>query len=142
MSTNFFTVDDIFLQRLKSAMDDARINKSNLAKKVGISPSFLTDVFKRRSMMSERTARQIAMALSVSVDWLLFGEGEIRLVKENQEVYNVTQEGKKLTPEENRLLQLLSDAPMARVAMETFLKLPPAKQAKRLKEMLGDLEEE
>lgn len=79
----------------------------------------------------------------VRFEFLQTGEGEMfepPVAKEPPMGYAVSGIHRKLSPDEERLLEIMGTVPEAREAMETFLQLPERKRKIHLGKMLEDLE--
>ncbi len=77
--------------------------------------------------------------IKINLDWLKTGEGNM-FVAEGEPSYSVSTIHRALTPEEERLLEILKVFPDVREAMEAFIQLPPRKQKIYLGKLLEEVE--
>lgn len=80
-------MDELFAQRLKEAIKKCGVTQKVFAAKSGISASYLTEILKGRTAPSERVVRDICRNNSLSEEWLLTGEGEMRPQVQGQTLY-------------------------------------------------------
>jgi transcriptional regulator with XRE-family HTH domain len=66
-----------FSQRLAQAIARSGLNQTQFANKLGISPSFVSDVLRGNKKPGAEVLCKIRVEFGVSADWLLTGEGQM-----------------------------------------------------------------
>lgn len=80
-------------ERIKSVMFFFRKSGTDLAKDLGITKSTITRTLKGETLPSSKLLIPLGEKLGVSIDWLLFGEGE--MLREKKENAASSENGKK-----------------------------------------------
>lgn len=107
MSTEKFTVDEYFCNRLKLLIGNKRGEKSSLARSISVKPATIGEMLANRSRPSERTLCAIAEHFRVNEEWLAYGIGN------KDRSFTVTEIIQKLTPEEQNVLRIVRECPEA-----------------------------
>lgn len=63
--------------RIQKLIDELGLKKIEFAKKINVSPAFVSEMCSGRKNISDRTIKDICDRFRVNEDWLRFGEGEI-----------------------------------------------------------------
>lgn len=71
--------------RIQQLIDELGIKKIEFAKKINVSPAFVSEMCSGRKNISDRTVVDICNKFHVSEDWLRFGEGEMFLKRTREE---------------------------------------------------------
>jgi len=119
MSSNKVVISKNFANRLKSVMEYLSLDKRKqgyFAKKIGVSPSYFSEVINLKSGPSFKLLFGIAKEFpGINVKWLLTGEGEM-LVDENHVIVDEDPEIAELLEGARRVLK--SGNPVAFDALE------------------------
>lgn len=71
--------------RIQQLIDELGIKKIEFAKKINVSPAFVSEMCSGRKNISDRTVVDICNKFHVSEDWLRYGEGEMFLKRTREE---------------------------------------------------------
>lgn len=71
--------------RIQQLIDELGIKKIEFAKKINVSPAFVSEMCSGRKNISDRTIKDICDRFRVNEDWLRFGEGDIFQVRTREE---------------------------------------------------------
>ena len=71
--------------RIQQLIDELGIKKIEFAKKINVSPAFVSEMCSGRKNISDRTIVDICHKFHVSEDWLRYGEGEMFLARTREE---------------------------------------------------------
>jgi transcriptional regulator with XRE-family HTH domain len=78
-------------ERLQMALEQSPLNQSGLARAVNVTPAYISALVKgKRDNVSDEKLSAIARALSVSLNWLKTGEGDMKAVYEERTEKTVT----------------------------------------------------
>jgi len=121
-------------ERVKSLREGFGLTGKEFAQQLGITPSYLTQIEKGQRKISVEAIFSLVNAFSVSVNWLILGEGPVYMPKQRGSVaagrpalarepmadYGVSPHDAKITQEVMRLVARLS--PEKRRALLALLK--------------------
>jgi transcriptional regulator with XRE-family HTH domain len=125
-------------ERLKDLMDVLGVNKSTLASDMGLTPSAITDFFKGRSLnLSSSSLGKIAEKYHVNLNWLLTGEGEMFLPKNNTILPDV----KDFPLEDRQMIKDIIES-VTNIFNERNLSLPGKKMSELIFLLYDDLKNE
>lgn len=71
--------------RIQQLIDELGIKKIEFAKKINVSPAFVSEMCSGRKNISDRTVVDICNKFHVNEDWLRYGEGEMFLKRTREE---------------------------------------------------------
>lgn len=116
--------------RMMQAIDALGVNKSEFARKINVTPAYISKLSKRlESVPSDRTIADICREFGVSETWLRTGEGEMFLpVDADEELAQVLAEIK------------LSDDQLIKAIIKSYWKLDDAGKSV-IRQLVADLAE-
>ena len=71
--------------RIQQLIDELGIKKIEFAKKINVSPAFVSEMCSGRKNISDRTIVDICHKFHVNEDWLRYGEGEMFVARTREE---------------------------------------------------------
>lgn len=88
MSIDKFTIAyKNFPDRLKKLQVDLNLSQTDLSKMINISRPALSEYIRGKKIPSITVVIKIALATGISLNWLLLGEGEMLLSKEQKNLF-------------------------------------------------------
>lgn len=65
-------------QQLLTALEGMGLTQLQIACRVGVPPQYISDIKNRRRGITELTARRLSDEFGVSIEWLMYGRGEMK----------------------------------------------------------------
>ena len=98
-----------FKSRLSEALNASSMNKSDLARRLGLSAAFVSELCSGKKSASDRTVVDICDALNLNEDWLRTGSGPM-LRETPQTIIDELARRYALSPDAVRILYIIAQA--------------------------------